>query len=432
MNVMFDVGVLGAGVLDSTARTGVHRVARYLTRMLAETDDVTLRFCAPESADICQAAYAVTRTDPLLRRIPFKRPRRLAFSRQLRRVEQVFIRAGWTRGGEGRQRSALGRAVRALEPERCPPGPSALAWADLYHSPFFPFPDALSSAGRAGPVRVMTIHDLIHVRHPEVSMTANAHWTECVLRQLRATDWACCDSRHTRAELLSYRPDLDPARVRVVYNTVDSVFRPMRCADVRKRVCERYGLGDDPFVLSVATLEPRKNLHTLLEAFFRLLREREVRDLNLVLVGPRGWLSGNVLDGFAVYRDLWDRVRMTGYVEDSDLPAVYSAARMFVYLSLYEGFGLPPLEAMACGTPVIASNATSLPEVVGDGGMQLDPHDVDGVAAELWNLYGSDEACSEWSRRGLEQATRFSWEKFRGDILALYRDALAERAGSGV
>jgi glycosyltransferase involved in cell wall biosynthesis len=199
------------------------------------------------------------------------------------------------------------------------------------------------------------------------------------------------------------------------------VADPHRLAAVRNR----YGL-QGPYLLYVGTLHPRKNLVRLVQAFARLpallsAAGRPTPGLQLVLAGRKGWLYDDI---FAQVRrlDLEDRVILTGYVPDEDLPALLSAARAFVFPSLYEGFGLPVVEAMACGTPVVCANTSSLPEVAGDAALLVDPLDEGAIAAALARLLSDDDLHRELVDRGFRQAARFSWQRCAREALAVLEE----------
>jgi glycosyltransferase involved in cell wall biosynthesis len=214
---------------------------------------------------------------------------------------------------------------------------------------------------------------------------------------------------------------------------VNPRFRPAG-PEALAAVRQKYDLPER-FILYVGTIEPRKNLTALLEAYAALMERLSVCDLRpalsdvrLVIVGKKGWLY----EGF--FRRLHelgleDRVLFTGYVPDEDLPAIYSAADLFVFPSLYEGFGLPVLEAMACGTPVIASNASSLPEVAGEAGIMIAPHDVRGLAEAMERLLMDKQLRAELRARGLERAKQFTWERAAAMTLEVYQDALTLTRG---
>jgi hypothetical protein len=239
---------------------------------------------------------------------------------------------------------------------------------------------------------LVTIHDLSYMVHPECAVPGvAAYLRDAVPRALKQASIIIADSESTRRDLhrlLNIALD----RVTVVYPGVDARFRPLPpevCEPVRRRLNLPRR-----FILFVGTIEPRKNLVRLLEAFARIdravLNDRRGEDLFLVLAGRRGWMYQPVFA--AIDRlNLRDRVQLLDFVADSDLPVVYNLAQVFVYPSLYEGFGLPPLEALACGTPVVTSDNSSLPEVVGNAALLARADDVEA-------LFGGDDPPAE--RRG--------------------------------
>ena len=201
------------------------------------------------------------------------------------------------------------------------------------------------------------------------------------------------------------------------------------CEDSQKvkSIRSKYRIPDTPYILSLGTLEPRKNIDTLIKGFARLVQEQNLKDLHLVLVGTHGWQYEKIFDEISKSGSVKDRIIFTGYVDDADLAALYSAALVFVYPSFYEGFGLPPLEAMQCGTPVITSNTSSLPEVVGDAGIMLDPKDTDGLCHSIFEIYGQSALRESMSRKSSEQAKKFSWEKCIQETIDVYKTALSSQ-----
>jgi glycosyltransferase involved in cell wall biosynthesis len=176
---------------------------------------------------------------------------------------------------------------------------------------------------------------------------------------------------------------------------------------------------DGPFILFVSTIEPRKNVPTLLRAVWQLL-ECYKEDVRLVLAGGKGWLFE---DAFALVEELKldDRVHFVGRVSSEDLLYLYNAAEMLAHPAFYEGFGLPPLEAMACGLPAVVSNVASLPEVVGDAGLLIDPHDVDELTVAMWRILNDSDLCHEMQVKGRRQAERFSWQRAARETQAIYQ-----------
>jgi glycosyltransferase involved in cell wall biosynthesis len=207
-------------------------------------------------------------------------------------------------------------------------------------------------------------------------------------------------------------------KITVVYEAASPIFRPVDREIARQQVRDRHGI-DGPFVLFVSTIEPRKNVPTLLRAVWQLM-DCYKEDVHLVLAGGKGWLFE---DAFAVVEDLEldSRVHFVGRVSSEDLLYLYNAAELLAHPAFYEGFGLPPLEAMACGLPVVVSNVASLPEVVGDAGLLIDPHDVDELTVAMWRVLNDDGLSQEMREKGLRQAAQFSWERAARETLEIYR-----------
>ena len=217
---------------------------------------------------------------------------------------------------------------------------------------------------------------------------------------------------------------VDDSRITVTLLAADPRFAP-RSADSLKPALAELALNPGGYLLSVGTLEPRKNLTTLFEAYAGLpdaVRQR----YPLVVVGMPGWRTEGLM---ASAQQLVSRgeLRFMGYVDDAVLPLLYAGAAAFAYPSRYEGFGLPPLEAMASGVPVLVSNTTSLPEVVGDAGVQVAPDDVDAMREGLHRLLDDRDEARRRADLGLVQATAFSWEKCAAETLAVYRRVLQSR-----
>ncbi|MCG3113618.1 MAG: glycosyltransferase family 4 protein [Candidatus Manganitrophus sp. SB1] len=217
---------------------------------------------------------------------------------------------------------------------------------------------------------------------------------------------------------------LSPEKITVTPLGVDDHFKPI-VSHLLNETLSRYGLKPGSYVLYLGTLEPRKNITTLLRAYAVLssrLRER----YPLVLVGGMGWLMEG-LDVEIEKLGIRSTTIKIGYVPREDLPSLYSGAVVFVYPSLYEGFGLPPLEAMASGTPVITSNVSSLPEVVGDAGVQLHPGDVNRLSEEIESFLDDDQRRSFFRQKGLERAKQFTWEKCAAMTLDVYDRMIRSR-----
>src|SRR5579862_2947145 len=271
----------------------------------------------------------------------------------------------------------------------------------------------------ASPVpTVVTIHDMslrLYPRyHPPRRVLLNRPLVDLAAR---SADAIITVSEAAKRDIVRlYR--IDPNRVHVVYEAAAPAFQPVDDPAELDRVRRKYGLRDR-VILYVGTIEPRKNLPTLVEAFARGRRRGDL-DHQLVCVGPYGWLSGD-LDARIRSANVSDAIAFTGYVAFEDLPAIYSLAEMFVYPSMYEGFGLPVVEAMACGVPVITGRAAALAEVGGDAAEHVDRLDTDALADAMAMLASNPGRRRELSALGLARAHRFSWEQAAKESLRVYR-----------
>jgi alpha-1,3-rhamnosyl/mannosyltransferase len=281
----------------------------------------------------------------------------------------------------------------------------------VYHEPnYVPFPFR-------GPT-VVTIHDLSFVHYPETHPKDRlAYLNRYLPPALKDAAHVVTDSHEVRREAIAHF-GLDPARTTAIHLGVDRAYGPHREAQCREAL-GRYGLRHGGYVLSVGTLEPRKNLAAAIRSYADV-PERLRRDIPLVVVGRRGWLSDQV-EGMIRAGETSGWLRFLGFVPQTHLPAIYAGARLFVYPSRYEGFGLPVVEAMASGVPVVTSSVSCLPEISGDGAELVHPDDVDGLRATLERLLGDDARRAQLRALGLARATRFSWQRCAEETVAVYR-----------
>ncbi len=285
---------------------------------------------------------------------------------------------------------------------------------------------------------VVTLHDLGYLYYPEAhTLFQNVYLRWSTRFNARSASLVLADSEATRNDLLSCFGISDD-RVVVVHPGRDEALEPLRDQLSLEAVHDRYGLSA-PYFLYVGTLHPRKNLVRLVDAFAELAaRLQELPSSagggevgagaapELVLAGAKGWLYKEIFD--RVRRlGLEDRVRFTGYVPDADLPALLSGATAFVFPSLYEGFGFPVLEAMACGTPVLCSNVSSLPEVAGDAALQVDPRDTEGWVVAMHRVLTDEGLRATLVERGLKQVRKFSWQRCASQVLEVL-----EQVGRGL
>lgn len=284
---------------------------------------------------------------------------------------------------------------------------------DIYHSPDFTLPPTLS-----GIPTLLTVHDLSFLRDPESAAPRLRGYLEvAVKRSVRLATHILADSQSTKDDLIElYLTPED--KITVLYAGVSSAFRPILDSSQLMKVRKRYNLGDQPFVLSVGTLQPRKNHIALIKAFELALRDS---DYNLVLAGGQGWSYEEVHD-LVRLRGLQHRVLFAGFVADEDLSALYSSADVMAFPSLYEGFGLPVLEAMACGVPVLASNVSCLPEVAGGAALFVDPRDVEAMSAAMLKLLSNVDLRETLRKKGFERVEQFSWQSSAVNLLRVYKN----------
>jgi alpha-1,3-rhamnosyl/mannosyltransferase len=327
------------------------------------------------------------------------------------REEPVFAEKCVRVVSEGRLRFLLFRARRKLRRKLglTPAVERSLGPYDVYHATNYVFTHSVKRARR-----VVTIHDLTLMLFPEWHPRARvSSMASEIARSLEIADHVLADSASTRDDIAKHF-SIRSERISVVPLAADESFKPLPSAEVQ-RVLADWGLVPDGYLLFMGTIEPRKNL-------LRLLQAAELagnRAGPLVLAGADGWGSDEVARRIQSLRRA-GRLTYLGYVPDEARPALINGARGFVYPSLYEGFGLPVLEAMACGVPVLASNVSSLPEVVGSAGLMVDPADVDAIAQGMVRLWEDEALRRELSTRGLQQAAGFSWETTAKQTLKAY------------
>jgi len=267
---------------------------------------------------------------------------------------------------------------------------------------------------------VAAIHDVIPfhrtvVKYPKVRsfyIRQATHWAA------RRSEVVLTGSENSRREIVSFCRVAGEKIVVIPYG-VEAKFRRLDSMETIEAFRSKYGLPEK-FILFVGALEPGKNLVRLLEAFLRLKRQSTRIQHKLVLAGPQGWGSTQILRSIGDLK-LERDVIVTGFVAEEELPLLYNSAGLFVFPSLYEGFGLPPLEAMACGTPVIASNTSSLPEVVGEAGMLVDPYDVEGWALAMKRVLSDENLQAKMISDGIERAKLFSWKRTAQATLAIFQ-----------
>ncbi|MBN1679051.1 MAG: glycosyltransferase family 4 protein [Anaerolineae bacterium] len=287
---------------------------------------------------------------------------------------------------------------------------------NLFHATDFTLPPTLP-----GTRTILTVHDLSYVRAPETATPVlKAYLDTVVPRSVRRAFHILADSQATKDDLIELY-GTPPEKITVLLSGVTARFRPVADEQMRLAVCQRYTIPDNPYIFSIGTVQPRKNYTRLIQALLAL--GPGFKDIHVVIAGGRGWLDD------PIYRTveetgLADRVHFIGFADDDDLPVLYSGAACLAYPSLYEGFGFPILEAMACGTPVVTSTVSSMPEVAGDATLLIDPYDVDALAGALRRLLSDSGLRDDLAERGFKQAAKFTWEQSAQHLRQIYTTIL--------
>jgi glycosyltransferase involved in cell wall biosynthesis len=289
---------------------------------------------------------------------------------------------------------------------------------DLFHAPHYVLPPLTPCKS------IVTIHDCIHLRFPQYlpNKLGYAYARASLWTAAHRSNRVLTVSEASKRDILRYF-HIPPDKIDVIYNGIDERFGEPPPPDEIARVRERYQL-DGPFVLYAGNIKPHKNLERVIEAFHLLRRGGGMDQVKLLIIGDQVSKYATLRRAVHKYK-LHKHVRFFGFVADQTLAVLYRLAGVFVFPSLYEGFGLPPLEAMACGTPVVTSNVSSLPEVVGDAAILVDPLDAAAIAEAMRRVLSDPALRAEMSRKGLARTAEFSWERSVRRVHEIYFEVLA-------
>jgi len=286
---------------------------------------------------------------------------------------------------------------------------------DILHQPCFSAP--IFYSGKL----VVTVHDLISIHFPQnLPFPSRMFYSKWMPFTYHCADKIIAISENTKKDIIEIL-HLPEEKIKVIHSAVGEEFQPILDLKKIEETKRKFKTGNK-FILDVGTLEPRKNLQFLVKAYYLALKSGNITH-NLVLTGKKGWYYEGL---FSLIKELKleDRVILPGYVPDEDLPSLYNAADLFAFPSIYEGFGFPPLEAMSCGTPVIAANNSSIPEIVGQGGVLLPLDDEKIWAENIVKVLSDDNLLSKLKKEGLDQAKKFSWSKTAKETAKVYEETL--------
>ena len=398
MKIIIDAMVLGAGYANSTGKTGVFRVVDQLIKGLSHNSNCTLSLIATNRYKQSKAYLKSNKS--------YKQ--KLSYPTLLDKI----IEKG---GSKFDSLHMVERSWPSTNLEKL------LDDSDVYHSPYSPIPEI---AKRRNAKLFLTVHDLIPILHPNFFSKNEQPLVKVAVDSIINEGSFFCVSESTKNDLCTVFP-INPKQVFVTHLAAShSLFYQVENNFQIQSVQKKYNIPTGPYFLSLCTFEPRKNIDHTIRCFVKLLEQQNNRDLNLVLIGSKGWNFENIFSELSKNDRYRSRIIITGFVDDKDLASLYSGAIGFVYPSFYEGFGLPPLEAMQCGIPVITSNTSSLPEVLGGAGILVNPTDEDELCSAMLHLYNDSSFREDLSFKSINQAKKFTWESFINKTIEGYKSAI--------
>ncbi len=412
MKTILDVSLLGQGYYHQKARTGVFRVVENLASFLPNiSSDLEVIF-----VDNLDLAATLAYIDEHLKnqQVNFlNNSSQVSVAKFQCQILNLFPHNSFTQKVIKRFFYELNSSKNQFQTE-------LLSAANIYHSPYFPISQQIQESKKIK--KLITVHDLIPIKYPEYFENKTDNVVHQIVKSIQPDNYAICVSEATKVDLLEIS-GLNESQVFVVpLAASNELFYPVNEKETINLTLQKYGIqANQPYLLSISTLEPRKNIDAIITSFAGVVLQENIQDLNLVLVGTKGWDFDKIFDAINLTPQIKDRIIFTGYVPDEDLAALYSGALAFVYMSFCEGFGLPPLEAMQCGTPIICSNRTSLPEVIGNAGILVNPTDQVEIAEAMLKIYMDKSFADTLRLKSIARASLFSWEKFSQQTWDVYQ-----------
>lgn len=418
MKVIFDISSVGD---NPKTRTGVARVAWTLANFLHQELGNNLSFSATGSIE------ASLQTERLLNSCPDLRSAIYPVNSIARSVNQLNTQFSKNYSGKSifqkTQQSTLLNISRLFNIIRQPIAPEILDEADIFHSSY---PRIPKQVRKALPNRhLQTVHDLTPlILEEKYFLPGQRGITQRLIDTIQPDDWVTTVSNATRNDLLNRR-QLNPEKVVTIYLAASpELFYPVSDRSIIQAAKQKYHLPEEDYFLSLHSLASHKNMDHLIACFKQVIMQEKAKDLHLVICGGNKDAAVSMINANQLTDADLKFIHFTGFVDDNDLAAIYSGAIGFIFPSFYEGFGLPVLEAMQCGCPVISSNTSSLPEVVGDAGFLVSPTDKDALCESIIQLYNQPSLYKHYSQSSLDRSTLFCWKKTISETFLLYRGIL--------
>jgi glycosyltransferase involved in cell wall biosynthesis len=429
MKVIFDISVLGWSIRNIKAKTGVFRVIENLLFEFIKNDSIDLYLSSIDGNFIDCHLY--------LKNLNIKlNPDKILFSNDLNKFKEkvfkflksiiLFLENYFPKVSQNKIQNTviflffpiyfflnLYEYFISIPKEY-------LNREYVFHSPYLPIPVYILKSKIK---KFITIYDIIPIIFPEYFLNNKNHLNKKILNSITPEINIFTISNHTKNDILKYYPTIQPEKITVIYLAASDLFYHEESEIINKETKSKYGINSKSYILSLCTIEPRKNLKVIIESFLNSIDKGKLENVNLVLVGAKGW-DFSIQNIIAKYdKKLLSRIQILGFVPDENLASIYSNALFFVYMSFYEGFGLPPLEAMKCGLPVIVSNSSSIPEVVGSAGIYLDPNDSIKLSSTMENLFESEALRNELSKKSSVQASKFTWKKCANETIKGFKES---------
>jgi len=425
MKVIYDISPVGN---RPEFRTGVARAAWTTAVLLREKLGDQLSFAASGSISAAIQAEDLLHHHPEL--VSSIQPVNM-IAKQVHQYQERLGRFqnnsnGYSAVGLSVSQKLLINFSRLLNITRIPIKRDALNEADLFHSPYARIPRQVRKAllGR----HVLTVNDLTPLLLAEhYFVPGQQAITRRIIDSVQLNDWVITISESTRNDLCNHHP-INPERVITVHLAASKeLFYPVDDFELIRAVRQKYKIPSGEYLLTLHSLAPHKNLTHLIRSFQNVVKQEKTYKPILVVCGGHARSLDEFRKAFNLQKSDLDQVHFTGFVDDKDLAALYSGARAFVFPSLYEGFGLPVLEAMQCGCPVISSNTSSLPEIVGDAGILVAANDEEALSEAILKLCRDDRSAKQLGQSGKQRARLFSWEKTILETLNVYQRVVNER-----
>lgn len=413
INVIIDIDLLGLGYVYPKARTGVFRVTKELLQSFLENPKLNVFFVSKNNLSDSMAFLEESEISINGRFLHTKQE--LTVAQSVNSFRSIFLKNNFLEKVFRKIRFRFFH--RTSKFGQFPEKP-------VFFSPYYELPEEIR--GDNAIKKVILVHDLISFRLPELFEESNREDVRKSLESIDDFTTLVCVSKSTKKDLKEFFPFIKNS-VRVIPLAANkNLFYKVENKAKIDHALKKYNIPNRPYLLSLSTLEPRKNIETTIKAFNKLLKEHHEINASLVLVGTLGWNYNPIFSEILNSNTIKDKLIVTGFVSDSDLATLYSGATGFIYPSLYEGFGLPPLEAMQCGVPVVVSNTSSIPEVVGDAGIYTEPMDKIAIKDAMEMLLTDRVYAKELSQKSIAQAANFSWRNSVNKYVKIFQEVVAE------